>query len=182
MRVLIEKFVCFPMPAGVGRHCSGVPFFIECRLSLPMSFSPTPRITEMSTQSMLMRLIAPLAIAISVAGVSSTAEAATYKAYCAPTGLCFYKDTQGYTNNRTYFYLTFNGSKVTYYNIVYREPGGRVVTDVIVTRPGSNGSVLRSLAGTPGLLYTVKIQACNGIPNTPLASILNKCGIWYTPQ
>ncbi len=114
----------------------------------------------MSAQSILTRLIAPLAVAISVVGFSAAAHAAPYKPVCGG-GLCFNKDTQGYTSNRTYFYLTFSGSKVTHYNIVYREAGGRQVQAEIPTRTGSNMTDVKSLKGTPGRQYKVSVQACS---------------------
>jgi len=136
----------------------------------------------MSTQSMLTRLIAPLAVAASLAGLSATAEAATYKPLCGG-GLCFYKDTQAYTNHRTYFYLTFSGSAVTHYNIIYREPGGRSVQAEISTRPGSNMSNRVSLPGTPGQQYKVSVQACNrtkAFIGPIVISSRSSCTTWYT--
>lgn len=136
----------------------------------------------MSTHSMLNRLIAPLAIALSVAGLSATAEAAPYQPLCSG-GYCFNKDTQGYVNNRTYFYLSFRGSAVTHYNMRFRESGGREVQIEISTRSGSNASVLKSFPGTPGRQYTVSVQACNRTKTFigPIViSSRSNCTGWYT--
>lgn len=76
--------------------------------------------------SLIARALAPLAIAFSIGGMAGTADAAPDKQTCAG-GICFSKDTQGYKNDRTYFYLTFNGTTVTRYNVRYREEGGREV-------------------------------------------------------
>ena len=136
----------------------------------------------MSTHSMINRLIAPLAIALSVAGLSATAQAAPYQPLCSG-GYCFNKDKQGYVNNRTYFYLTFRGSAVTHYNIRYREAGGREVQVEISTRSGSNASGVTSLPGTPGRQYKVSVQACNRgkvFIGPIVISTTSRCTIWYT--
>jgi hypothetical protein len=114
----------------------------------------------MSSMSVLSRAMASLAIAMSIgAGFSAPAEAAPYRTTCAG-GICFHKDTQGYTNNKTYFYLTFNGDAVTHYNVRYHEPGGRVVQGELKTYKGSNKSQEGAIKGKPGTKVYVSIQAC----------------------
>ena len=109
--------------------------------------------------SLISRVIAPLAVALSVGGIAATADAAPYKTTCAGS-ICFHKDTQGYKNDLTYFYMTFNGSAVTHYNVRYHEEGGRVVQAEIRTHAGSNKSRENGLHGTPGQMRTISIQAC----------------------
>ena len=114
----------------------------------------------MSTQSMLTRLIAPLALAVSVAGFAAKSEAAPYNPICGG-GLCFNKDMKHYAWDRAYYYLSFNGSKVTHYNIRYREAGGREVQSEISTRPGSNATPVQAFKGYTGQRHTISVQACN---------------------
>lgn len=135
----------------------------------------------MSTHSMITRLIAPLAVVTSLAGISTTAEAAPYTPLCSG-GYCFNKDTQGYVNNRTYFYLTFRGSAVSHYNIRYREAGGREIQTEISARPGSNSSYVTSLPGTPGKKYQVSVQACSRVKvfvGPIVVSTRSSCTGWY---
>jgi hypothetical protein len=110
--------------------------------------------------SLIARVLAPLAVAISVGGIAATADAAPYKTTCAGS-ICFNKDTQGYKNDRTYFYVTFSGSAVTHYNVRYQEPGGRVVQGELKTYRGSNKSQEGSIKGVPGTKNTISIQACS---------------------
>lgn len=109
--------------------------------------------------SLISRVIAPLAVALSVGGFAATADASPYKKTCAGS-ICFNKDTQGYKNDKTYFYLTFSGSAVTHYNVRYQERGGRVVQGELRTHQGSNKSQEGGIYGTPGQMNTISIQAC----------------------
>ena len=132
--------------------------------------------------SILRNIVLAGALAFTAAGFSTAAQAAPYKALCAG-GLCFNKDTQGYTSDRTYFYLTFNGTTVTHYNIIYREAGGRQIQAEIATRPGSNMSYEKSLKGTPGKQYTVSVQACSRVKVNvgPFSvSTRSSCTSWKT--
>ena len=114
----------------------------------------------MKIRSALARIAAPAILAVSMAaGLAGNADAAPYKQTCAG-GVCFNKDTQGYTNDRTYFYVTFNGTAVTHYNVRYREPGGRTVQGELKTYAGSNKSQEGSIKGVPGQMNTIAIQAC----------------------
>jgi len=117
----------------------------------------------MTLRSSLTRMIAPLAVAVSMAGgFAATADAAPYIKTCAG-GICFNKDSQGYKNDRTYFYLTFNGSAVTHYNVRFQEPGGRVVQEEWKTYRGSNKTEERGIKGVPGQKTTISIQACSRV-------------------
>lgn len=135
----------------------------------------------MSPRSILARLMAPLAVAASFASLSTTAEAAPYTPLCAGA-YCFNKDTQGYVDNRTRFYLTFKGSAVSHYNLRYREAGGREVQIEIGARPGSNGSYVTSLPGVPGRAYQVSAQACARVKifvGPIVVSTRSGCTPWY---
>lgn len=112
--------------------------------------------------SLISRVIAPLAVALSVGGIAATAEAAPYDTRC-PSALCLSMDKQGYKNDRTYFYMTFNGSAVTHYNVRFKEPGGRVIQEEWKTFPGSNRSEERGIKGVPGQKATISIQACSRV-------------------
>src|SRR5687768_4083346 len=67
---------------------------------------------------------------------------------------------QGYVDDRTYFYFTFNGSNITHYNVSFTEEGGRRVQYEVATLAGSNKSRETSLKGIPGSRYQVSVQAC----------------------
>jgi hypothetical protein len=112
--------------------------------------------------SLIARVLAPLAVALSVGGIAATADAAPYKTTCAGS-ICFHKDTQGYKSYRTWFYLTFSGSAVTHYNFRFQEVGGREIQDELRTYQGSNKSHKGNLPGTPGKKYYISIQACNRV-------------------
>jgi len=117
----------------------------------------------MSVRSLIARIAAPAILAVSMAGgFAATADAAAYTKTCV-NGICFNKDTQGYKNDRTYFYLTFNGSAVTHYNVRFQEPGGRVVQEEWKTYSGSNKSQERGIKGNPGQWATISIQACTRV-------------------
>ena len=107
-------------------------------------------------------MIAPLAVALSGGGFAATAGASPYKTTCAGS-ICFHKDTQGYKNDKTYFYLTFSGSAVTHYNVRYQEVGGREKQGELRTYQGSNKSEEGGIYGTPGKKYYISIQACSRV-------------------
>lgn len=113
----------------------------------------------MFRSNLIARALAPLAIALSAGGFAATAEAAPYKTTCAGS-ICFHKDTQGYKNDKTYFYLTFSGTSVTHYNVRYQEEGGRIKQGEVRTYQGSNKSQEVGVYGTPGKKQTIGIQAC----------------------
>jgi len=113
----------------------------------------------MTRTSMISRVLAPLAIAISLGGFAATAEAAT-KTTCAGA-ICFNKETGHRSDGLTAFRLTFSGSAVTHYNIRFQEPGGRLLQREMRTRPGTNLSEPFGLRGTPGQKYDIYIQACS---------------------
>ena len=109
--------------------------------------------------SLILRVLAPLAIALTAGGFAATADASPYSKTC--TGpLCFHKDTQGYANDKNYFYLTFKGGTVTHYNYRYTEVGGRTVQYEVRTSGNSNKSNEVGLGGTPGRNYHISVQAC----------------------
>lgn len=117
----------------------------------------------MKIRSALARIAAPAILAVSMAaGFGAAAEAAPYVKTCAG-GICFNKDSQGYKNDRTYFYLTFSGSAVTHYNVRFQEPGGRVVQEEWKTYRGSNKTEERGIKGVPGQRATISIQACTRV-------------------
>jgi hypothetical protein len=124
--------------------------------------SPHSEETTMIRASIISKVIAPIAVALSVGGFAAAADAAPYNRTCAG-GICFNKDTQGYKNDKTYFYLTFSGSAVTHYNVRYQEVGGRVKQGELRTYQGSNKSQESGIYGTPGKKYYISIQACSRV-------------------
>ena len=114
----------------------------------------------MSVRPARARIAALAVLAVSMAaGFGGAAEAAPYKQTCVGP-LCFKQDTQGYTDDKTYFYMTFKGGTVTHYNLRYVEAGGRTVQYEVRTSGNSNKSKEVGLRGTPGKKYTVSVQAC----------------------
>lgn len=137
----------------------------------------------MTIRTLIARIAAPAVLAVSMAaGFGGAAEAAPYIKTCA-AGICFNKDSQGYKNDRTYFFLTFNGSAVTHYNVRFAEPGGRIVQEEWKTFRGSNKTEERGIKGVPGQTASIQIQACarTTIKVGPFsASTKSSCTGWVT--
>jgi hypothetical protein len=115
-----------------------------------------PEESPMSILSTLVRIAAPVALAVSLSAAPAFAKTqACNGAFCAHS-------QWDASKKRHIVYFSFNGTHVTHYNVRFKETGGQTVQREVGTySSSSNWSNNWYVRATRGNYLTLTVQACN---------------------